>query len=260
MTDSADSSSDVSSPVVRQLFPAYAGEVDTATLRRLYAYPVVDSRAWVRANMVSSLDGGAVRDGKSGGLSGEADKAVFQVLRGLADVVLVGAGTARSEGYKPPRPKPAYADLRAALDQAPAPVLALVSGRLDLDPSSELFGGPPGRRTIVVTHAGTDASARDRLAEVADVVVAGRESVDLADALTQLSSRGLLRVLCEGGPSLLADLAAAGQLEELCLSLAPVLVAGDGPRILTGPDLGVDLTLAHLLESDGTLLSRWVRP
>ena len=239
---------------MRQVLPAYDDVVD---LPALYAYP--PGRPWVRANMVSSLDGSAVRDGRSGGLSGEADKIVFGVLRGLADVVLVGAGTARTEGYRALRPKPEYAEARAALGQQPGPVLALVSGRLDLDPSSELFGGPAGRRTIVVTHAGADAVARDRLAEVADVVVAGEDSVDLGSALDQLSSLGLTRVLCEGGPSLLADLAAGGRLDELCLSLSPVLVGGDGPRILTGPDLGVDLSLAHLLESEGTLLSRWVR-
>ena len=106
----------------------------------------------MRANMVTSLDGSAVRGGRSGGLSGEDDQQVFGVLRGLADVVLVGAGTARTEGYRALRPKPAYADLRASHGQRPAPVLALVSGRLDLDPASALFHGG-GERTVVVTSA-----------------------------------------------------------------------------------------------------------
>ncbi len=231
------------------------GNVD---LVATYAYPTEQQRhkqSWVRANMVSSLDGSAVRNGRSEGLSSEPDKAVFSLLRGLADVVLVGAGTARTEGYRALRPDPTYADLRLRLGQRPAPVLALVSGRLDLDPASELFGTPP---TIVITHAGTTATDRDRLAEVADVVVAGAEKVDLADALHQLADRGLTRVLCEGGPSLLSALVAAERLDELCLTFDPRLVGGDGSRVTAGPDLDASLRLGSALEQDGVLLSRWL--
>ena len=230
----------------------------TADLVATYAYPTEHRRpkqSWVRANMVSSLDGSAVRDGRSEGLSSEPDKAVFSLLRGLADVVLVGAGTARTEGYRALRPDPAYADLRERLGQRPAPVLVLVSGRLDLDPASELFGTP---RTIVVTHAGTSETDRDRLAQVADVVVAGTETVDLADALDQIADRGLTRVLCEGGPSLLSALVAAGRLDELCLTFDPRLVGGDGSRVTAGPNLDASLRLAGVLEQDGVLLSRWL--
>src|SRR4051794_26593109 len=205
--------------------------------------------------MVASLDGSAVKDGRSGGLGGGADKQVFDVLRGLADVVLVGAGTARTEGYRALRPKPSYADLRAAAGQRPAAVLALVSGSLDLDPASELFGGV--ERTVVVTHAGSDAEARDRLAEVADVVVAGERSVNVGAALDQLAERGLGRLLCEGGPTLLAEVSATGRLDELCLTLSPPLVGGDRTRETHGPDLDTRLSLAHLLEDDGVLFSRW---
>jgi riboflavin biosynthesis pyrimidine reductase len=237
---------------MRQLHPTYVEKVDPIVA---YRYP--NDRPWLRANMVSSLDGSAVRDGRSEGLSSAADKEVFGVLRGLADVVLVGAGTARTEGYRGLRPKEAYAGVRASLGQRPAPVLALVSGRLDLDPASKLFHGG-AERTVVITHAGADASARDRLEAVADVVVAGDEVVDLAAALDTLAGRGLTRVLCEGGPSLLAAVATAGRLDELCLTLAPQLVGGDGPRVVTGPDLGLSLSLAHLLEQDSVLLTRYV--
>ena len=108
---------------MRQLHPTYDEKVDPIVA---YRYP--NDRPWLRANMVSSLDGSAVRDGRSEGLSSAADKEVFGVLRGLADVVLVGAGTARTEGYRALRPKEAYAGVRASLGQRPAPVLALVSG------------------------------------------------------------------------------------------------------------------------------------
>jgi riboflavin biosynthesis pyrimidine reductase len=236
---------------VRQLLPVPAEDVD---LRSLYAFPT--DRPWVRANMVASVDGSAVREGRSEGLSGPADKKVFGVLRGLCDAVLVGAGTARVEGYRGMRARPTYADVRAELKQSPAPRLVIVSRRLDLDPASELFVGD--QPTIVVTHAGSEESARKRIAEVADVVVSGDEDVDLAAALDELIGLGLSRILCEGGPSLLADLAATGRLDDLCLTLSPLLVGGDGSRVLHGADSDVSLRLAHLLEEDGFLLGRWV--
>ena len=238
---------------MRQLLPTTVAHLDHDALVAAYRYP--DGRPWVRANMVASLDGSAVKDGRSGGLGGATDKAVFDVLRGLADLVLVGAGTARTEGYRALRPKAPYAELRAAQGQRPAPVLALVSGSLDLDPASALFGG--AERTLVVTHAGTDADARRRLAEVSDVVVAGERSVDVGAALDELAARGLGRVLCEGGPSLLSDVAAAGRLDELCLTLSPQVVGGDGTRNTHGPEHDTRWALAQLLEEDGVLLSRW---
>ncbi len=237
---------------MRRLLPSYDEDVD---LLEAYRYP--EDRPWVRANMVASLDGSAVRDGRSEGLSGPADQQVFAVLRGLADVVLVGAGTARTEGYRALRPKPSYADLRDSLGQRPAPVLALVSGRLDLDPAGQLFHGG-GERTVVVTSEASDPGARARLAEVAEVVVTGASGVDLAAALDELAARGLGRVLCEGGPTLLADLVAAGRLDELCLTLSPQLVGGSGSRILAGRPLETGFALGHLLEDDGALLTRFV--
>ena len=239
---------------MRQLLPTAADSVD---LHDAYAYPAGQGTGspWVRANMVTSLDGSAVKEGRSGGLGGPADKEVFGVLRSLCDAVLVGAGTARTEGYKAPRVKDA--ERRAAAGQRPAPVLVLVTRGLDLDPGSALFAG--AERTVVVTSASSDRDARDRLAEVADVVVAGDEQVDVAAALDHLAARGLTRMLCEGGPSLLADVAAAGRLDELCLTISPQLVGGDGPRVAHGPDLDVDLAPVSLLEADGVLLARYVR-
>jgi riboflavin biosynthesis pyrimidine reductase len=238
---------------MRQLLPSYADEVDLA---EAYAYPPGDR--WVRANMVSSLDGSAVQDGRSGGLSGPADKAVFAVLRSLCDVVMVGAGTARAEGYRAPRAKPGDAERRVARGQRPAPVLALVTRRLDLDPTSALFTGE--HRTVVVTSAVSEPSARDRLAQVADVVAVGDDGVDLSAALDALHGRGLSRVLCEGGPSLLGQVAAAGLLDELCLTFSPKVVGGDGARIVHGPAVSLELTPAHLLEQDDTLFARYVAP
>jgi riboflavin biosynthesis pyrimidine reductase len=242
---------------MRQLLPAPADEVD---LQTAYAYPSGLPRLgqpWVRANMVSSLDGAAAVDGRSGALGGPGDKAVFGALRGLADAVLVGAGTARIEGYRALRAKSGFADARAALGQQPAPVLVLVSGRLDLEAESALFHGG-GQRTIVVTHAASDPVLRDRLSVVAEVIVAGDTAVDIGAALDALAERGNLRVLCEGGPRLLADISATGRLDELCLTFAPRVVGGDSPRIIAGPSIDLSFGLAHLLEDDGTMFARYV--
>ena len=190
-------------------------------------------------------------------VGGPADKDVFGVLRSLCDAVLVGAGTARAEGYKAPRAKDAEVGRRLAAGQRSAPVLVLVTRGLDLDPGSALFAG--AERTVVVTSGSSDRATRDRLAEVADVVVAGDEQVDVAAALDELAGRGLTRVLCEGGPSLLGDVTAAGRLDELCLTVSPQLVGGDGPRVLHGPDLDVDLAPVSLHEADGVQLARYVR-
>ena len=236
---------------MRQLLPTLTDQVD---LPDVYAYPT--GRPWVRANMVASLDGSAVKDGRSGGLGGPADREVFGVLRSLCDAVLVGAGTARAEGYRAPRAKEPEQDARRSRGQRPAPVLVLVTRRLELDPGSALFTG--AERTVVVTSGSSDEDARSRLAEVADVVVTGDE-VDIAAALDVLRDRGLARILCEGGPSLLGDVARAGRLDELCLTVSPQLVGGDGPRIVHGPDLDLGFAAASVLEQDGVLLTRYVR-
>jgi riboflavin biosynthesis pyrimidine reductase len=233
-------------------------ELDDAALARLYAYPQSPG-AWVRANMVGSLDGAAEVDGRSGGLSSPGDRRVFWALRALADVIVVGAGTARAEGYRPTRMKEPWASLGLRPGRAGAPPLALVSQSLDLDPAAPLIAGAPAdARTIIITSHASPAGRRAALAEAADVIVAGEDSVDLAAAFAALASRGLPRVLCEGGPRLLSGIAAGGLLDELCLTLSPVL-AGPGPgRILAGPRFPAQLLrLAHLLEEDGVLFARY---
>lgn len=245
--------------------PAAAGDtadLDDAALARLYAYPAGTARparAWVRANMVSSLDGAAVVDGLSAGLSSPGDRRVFWALRALADVIVVGAGTARNEGYHATRMKEPWASLGLRADRPAAPPLALVSQSLELDPASPLVAdAPPDARTIIITCASSPAGRRAALAEAADVIVAGQHSVDLAAAFTALADRGLRHVLCEGGPRLLTDIVAGGLLNELCLTMSPLL-AGVGPvRILAGALFPARrLRLAHLLEEDGVLFTRY---
>ena len=224
---------------MRQLFPEPA---DPADLHAVYGdLPAAAGRPSVRLNMIASIDGATVTAaGVSGGLGGAGDKAVFGVLRSLADVVLVAAGTVRAERYGP----------------SAVPV-AVVSGSCDLDWESPFFTAAQAR-PIVVTVSAAPADLRARAATVADVVIAGEARVDLARAVAALGERGAVTVLAEGGPSLNGQLAAAGLLDEVCLTVAPTLVGGDSRRILSGtaPPLPLGLTLRSVCEEDGYLFLR----
>ena len=238
-----------------RLLSAGGDDLDDASLVRLYGYPEAH---WLRANMVTSADGAGQLAGLSAGLSSDADRRLFGVLRVLADVILVGAGTARAEGYRPAKRRAALADLRAG--RSATPPIALVTRTLDLDLDSPLFSqAPPGARTIVITCADSPADRRAATARVADVIIAGDLVVDLKQAVAALRERSLGRVLCEGGPHLLGQLAAADLLDELCLTVSPLL-AGPGPsRIIAGsPSATRPMTLAHVVEADGFLFCRYL--
>ncbi len=246
---------------MQQLFPPAWPQVDP-DLPGLYAYP---AGQWLRANMVSSADGAATLCGVSKGLSSDTDRRVFALLRALADVVVVGAATVRAERYKPARPQELWRDLRSG--RTPTPPIAVISARLDLDPQGPLItAAPPDARTIVITTA---QAPRDILAELgksADVIVAGDKTVDLKAAVDALAERGHTRMLTEGGPHLLAQFLEAGLVDELCLTIGP-LMTGPGPgRIVAGTPQSpttsaqpLPLRLAHLLEDDSSLLCRYVR-
>ena len=189
---------------------------DTDDLHELYAVPP-DRRAgsWLRVNMVSSVDGAATGEsGKSGSLNNAVDKQVFDHLRSVADVIVVGAGTARAEGYGP----------------ADRPIVVVSRG-------GELPEGlrGAGSGSVLLTPLDDPAAFRRSLVE-----------------------RGWTNILCEGGPSLLGDLLAAGVVDELCTTTVPRLVGGEHPRIVAGPPVDVPLRLHTLLESAGTLLARWL--
>jgi riboflavin biosynthesis pyrimidine reductase len=239
---------------VRMIFPSAGDELDLLGLAEAYAYP---RERWLRVNFVSSADGSVSVDGLSGGLSSAGDKRVFGILRVLTDVVLVGSGTAHAENYKPARRRDSLVSLREG--RPPAPPIALVTASLHLDLGSPLFTeAAPESRTIVITCTSSGEKLRAETAKVADVIVAGEDTVDLAAALNVLAGRGLGRVLCEGGPHLFGDLGAAGLVDELCLSLSPVL-AGPGPgRIIAGDQSPArPLALHQALNDDGFLFLRY---
>ncbi|MFE6645118.1 dihydrofolate reductase family protein [Nocardioides sp. NPDC057772] len=216
------------------------GDGDPTTPEGLRAVYTPPRLPWLRANMVSSLDGAATgSDGRSGTVNNAVDVDVFHLLRELADVVLVGAGTATAETYTA---------------QGTPIVVVSRHGRVP----DGLRGCEPGAvRLATVTDAPGLAAARDEIGE-SNVYVVGDSEVDLPALVSRLHDEGMRHVLCEGGPSLLGSLLEAGLVDELCHTITPKLLAGDGRRIVTGPPINVPVSLASLIEQDGTLLGRWL--
>jgi riboflavin biosynthesis pyrimidine reductase len=241
---------------MRQIFAS--SDLGESDLAALYAYP---SGPWLRANMVSSADGAGALANLTSGLSSEADRRLFALLRTLADVIVVGAATVRAEKYKPVRQHELWPDLRPG--RPPTPPIAVVTARIDLEPSSPIIdSAPPSARTIVITTAQAPADRRAALEERADVIVAGQETVDLKAAVSALAERGHRRMLAEGGPHLLAQIAAAGLLDELCLTISPLLAGPGAGRIVAGAQPAASaqpLTLAHVLQDNGFLFCRYTR-
>ena len=221
-------------------------------------YSAGSGQKWVRANFVSSVDGAVTVDGTSAGLGGEADHRVFDLLRRLCDVVLVGAGTVRTEGYGPMVLENASVVARVERGLEPQPTFAIVTSRLDLDPDSPIFTSAPVR-PVIVTMASAPRKAFDALCRVADVIEAGEDELDAKAAVAALADRGLARIHCEGGPSLFASLLAADVVDELCLTVSPLLTAGAAGRITAG-DIPKPraMSLAGLLRSESTLLLRYL--
>ena len=195
--------------------------------------PVAAGTRWVGLNMVSSLDGAVTVDGVSGPLGGEGDRAGFRALRGAADVILVGAGTARAEQYGPPRPSPEVRAARAGRGQAEVPAVAVVSRSLDLTGADRLLASDAD--VVVVTTDDAPAERVEALQARGVLVVAtGPGEVDLPAGLDALAEQGWTRVLCEGGPRLNRDLLDAELVDEVFVTVAPTLVGGDGPGIVHG--------------------------
>ncbi len=216
------------------------GRWQSDELPGLYARPAdAGDGPWVRACMISSLDGAATGpDGLSGGLNNEPDHAVFGALRGLADAVLVGAGTARDEGYGP----------------ADVP-LVLLSRRGEVPEG--LRDADPGRVIMVVPASAEHLGAAERTLGAEHVWVLGEDEIDLEALRSRMADQGWREVTCEGGPSALGALLAAGLVDEIAATVVPRMVGGDHPRMVAGADVDVDLELVSLLEEDGTLLGRW---
>ena len=241
------------------IFGPQRGPVEHDDLSDLYPWPERDGRAWVRSMMVATLDGAAAgADGLSGSISGDADGAVFSAVRRFADAVLVGGGTLSAEEYGPMRAAEDDLAPRRGSGQADAPVLAVLSGSLTLPMDQDGFLAsdvPP----IVFTTADPDAERLAALRERCEVVQADGDTVAVSWVIDRLVERGLWRVVCEGGPSLLRDVAEADRLDEVDLTFSPTM-AGTG----TTPSTDVlsttrGFTLIHVLTADDFLMTRYVR-
>lgn len=247
-------------PLVRQLWPERRAQVD---LDAVYgtARPAPAGRPWVALNMVTSVDGATAAEGASAGLSGEADRTIFHLLRSLADIVLVGAGTVRLEGYGPPKVPDEVQAARIERGQAAVPRIAIVTRTLDLDFSSRLFT-TAAEKPIIITSESLPAGRRAAAGNRARVITCGEDEVDLARALGELGELGARLVLCEGGPTLNGALIAGGLVDELCVTLAPLLIGGSSHRLSVGGeplDAPEPMVLDHLLEDGGSLFFRWLR-
>ena len=239
---------------VHRLYPLPSEPIDAAHAAGRQRAPHA-GRPWVMLNMVASIDGAAAIDGLSGGLSSESDKTMFGALRAQADTILVGARTANAERYRPARRSGAR--------------IAVVSGSLSVDPDLPLFVQPPDAPSaplpLVVTTVGADCDAAERLADRAELVRAGTESLDLLASLRHLGSLGARVVLCEGGPALNASLLAADLVDEVNLTHAPLAVGTDAPRIASalGDNAPAAAPRAFALEQvivhDDVLFVRWAR-
>jgi riboflavin biosynthesis pyrimidine reductase len=229
----------------------------------LYAYPDNLRTCWVRGNMIASLDGGATDDGKAGGLAGPGDRALFGLMRQLADVILVGAGTVRIENYSGAQFSPAQRQARQRRGQAEVPPIAVVTNSGEFDHDAKLFTRtevPP----LILTSTYAVADSRGRLGSFAEVIDASGphpDRVDSATILGILADRKLFRVLTEGGPMLLSTMIDDGLLDELCLTIAPLLVGGMARRVAAGAgEVHTPMRRSHLLTDDGGYLyARYVR-
>ncbi len=255
---------------MRQIYPAPGRDLGedenelASELRHIYAYP--ESGTCVRANMIASVDGAIAVAGRSGALSGPGDRLLFQVLRSLADVIVVGAGTARAERYGP-------ASRSKWVRAGHVPPIAVVTKWLSLAPDSPLIRDSVPR-TIVLTTEQAPAQAVLEVRKTADVVVIGAQSVPANGIISELTGRGYRKLLVEGGPSLLGQFAVAGLLQELCVTTSPLLEGGYSPARMVLASTGAastgeshevgqpdpaPLELRSVLEDYGFLFSRYAR-
>lgn len=245
---------------MRQLLPHPADEVDVDAAYAV-ARPTLDGRPWTVGLMTSTADGAATVAGRSGTIGGEGDQAVFRAVRAAADAIVVGAGTVTAEGYGPVRVDEAAVTARTERGQAPHPQLVVVSGRLSLDPDHAALDGG---RAVVAHGPSVPADRVAAFAGTADLLAlpAGEGGgVDVAALLAELGARGHGVVVVEGGPTLNGALVAADLLDELSLTLDPMVVGGAAPRIVVGGADGVPRAwrAAHLLTHDDALFWRLVR-
>lgn len=265
--------------MIERIFPAPSVLSAAALEHELLAPAPERGRSgtpWVSFNFISSIDGAASLDGLSGQLGNAWDQRIFSLLRQSADVIVVGAQTVRAEGYGGELLSKTAQAWREGNWLSAHPPLAIVSGTLNLDPELEVFTLAPVR-PLILTLESAPQDCKDALSKVAEIVMVGTDSLDVGLIISALTARGLVRIHSEGGPTLLGTFAAAGKVDELCLTLSPLLVGGSAGRIAHGPapkhtaDHTTDhtavhasaasgMTLTRIMKADSMLFLRYVRP
>lgn len=251
--------------VLERIHPLPLAPATDEDLLRWYAHERA-AGPWVSFNFVASVDGAATLAGRSGQLGNAADQHIFTLMRRHADVLLVGAQTIRTEGYGGELIDAAAQDWRRARGLPPHPPLAIVSQTLNLDPGLPVFTRAPVR-PIVITVGSAAQQRKDALAGVADVLEAGDDTLDVETLLELLGRRGMTQIHSEGGPTLLGSFEAADRVDELCLTLSPLLVGSTAKRITdvlpgarrVGEHPPRELSLAHILRAGSMLFLRYVR-
>lgn len=214
---------------------------------------------WVTGHMVAGLDGTAAINGRVGALSTAPDQVLFKRMRQIADVVLVGAETVRREGYAPIRLSGDAQAQRRAEGRSSNPPVAVVSRSLDLDWSGKVFSAAaPDARTLVLTCATADPDRLAAAERVATVIIAGHSSVEPESAMQALADLGHRVVLCEGGPRWLGELVASDRLDELLLSVSPLMGGDLLPVSVAPPGAGIaQFALKSTMVEDHTLFLRY---
>lgn len=244
---------------VQRLLPLPGGPVQALSLYGSGDRRAPHNRPYVVVNMVTSLDGATAVDGVTAALGSPTDRAIFLYLRDVADAVLVGAATVRAEQYGPARTSPQAQADRRARGQSPRPPIVVVSRSVNFDWDAPFFvdADPP---PILLLPADTDPRQLRRARQSAEVITAGNGTVDLPAALRELRDRGVTVLLCEGGPTLNTELLRAQLIDELCLTIAPLLTSGDHPRgifVRAAGNPPLHFSIVHLLEEESFLYLRY---
>lgn len=245
--------------VVQRLLPPPAGPVEALSLYGNDDRRPPDGRPYVVLNMVTSLDGATAVDGVTAALGSPTDRAIFLYLRDLADAVLVGAATLRVENYGPVRTSPQAQADRLARGQTSKPPVVVVSRSVNFDWDAPFFvdAEPP---PILLVPADTDRHQLRQARTSAEVITAGNGTVDLPAALSELRDLGVKILLCEGGPNLNTEMLRAQLIDELCLTIAPLMSPSGHPRGVFTPassEVFPFLSIAHVLEEESFLYLRY---
>lgn len=240
-------------PEIEELMPAKRAIGSAAELEAVYELPAAPH---LRLDFVASLDGAVEVAGRSRPLGGPADRAAFMAMRAVSDAIMVGAGTARAENYGPTALPVQVEQRRKQRGQDNPQPLVVVTGTGNLDPAARLFSGD---NDVIILTTEAAAAVAPSFSHRTELLVCGAEEIDVASAMDALYGRGLLRILCEGGPTLARSLMLAGVVDELCLTISPLFVgseqrrlSGDGP-----PAYAARFELNGVLHGDGMLLGRY---